>query len=326
VGSLRVLRLAPGPPGALARSSRSWDRPETDEATLLVAVPAHEAIVLGAFQRGSELPTTELPVERRGSGGAAVRVGPGTVWIQLALPRPEALVPCTPDKLLNRYVRPLLRALTRVSSVPASYFGRDWISAAHRPVALVAFAHEASSGRCLFEAVVAVEAPFALASRASFLGKRPATLAEVAGRALDPVAVAAAIADAYVALASESRELDVAASTPAEPENDGAIPLGLLEPAWTATRDEAMGTIAAGLDANGRLRLGGELMASRDAVLLLEDRVATLSADASEEDIGRTVDEALTMNGAVVFGVRSLTSIRDVIVEARRARAGGSAH
>jgi hypothetical protein len=235
-------------------------------------------------------------------------VGPGTVWIQLSLARTDALVACTADKLLNRYVRPLLRALTRASGVPASYFGRDWVSAAHRPVALVAFAHEASTGSGLFEAIVAVRTPFAPSDRPSFLGKAPATLEELAGRALDAEAVAATILGAYRDLASDVRAVPAAEIAPATAVGS--------EPAWRATRDEAIGSIAAGRDASGRLRVGGELMASYDAIARLEDLVMALPPNATPDEIGRAVDEALTTAGAITFGVGSLASIRDAIVDA----------
>jgi hypothetical protein len=237
-------------------------------------------------------------------------VGPGVVWLQLALDRTDALVDATADKLINRHVRPLLRALTRASSVPASYFGRDWISAAHRPIALVSFAHDGTSGAALFEAIVGVSAPFSLAQRPSFLGKRPATLEEVSERSVAPAAVVDAIVEAYRALASETRDGQAEPVEPLAAAPDSAP--------WSAHREEAIGTIAAGRDASGRLRLGGELMASRDAVARLEALVAALPPGASADQVGDAVDRALTTGGAVVFGVRSLASIRDAIVDALR--------
>lgn len=316
MGSLVVLRMAPAPAEVLAARSCAWNEIEGRDAELVAAAPSSGAVVLGAFQRATELGTmpatsTELPVVRRGSGGAAARVGPGCVWVQLALVRPDALVSCTADKLLNRYVRPLRRALTRVTGHPANYFGRDWISAAHRPVALVGFAHDASSGRCLFEAILAVSAPFALSARPSFLGKEPATLEEIAGRSIEDAMVMEAVASSYRELASESREV----APPALASMHRAV--ATLEPAWLAMRQEAIGTVASGPDAEGRLRVGGELMVSRDALARLEELVAALPVDASPEDVGRVVDDALTPRGAVTFGVRSLASVRDVIVEAR---------
>lgn len=311
MGSLAIERCA-APARTLAERSRTWRAGERASATLLLGAPADEAVVLGAYQRASELgPLLGGPlVVRRGSGGGAARVGEGSVWLELALARSDALVACTPDKLLNRYVRPLLRALTKVTGAPASYFGRDWISAARRPVALVAFAHEARTGAALFEAIVAVSTPLDVSERPSFLGKRPATLDEIAGRSLERERVADAIADAFSALAATTIALAAPPSAPVVSEDLDA------EPAWAATREEAIGLVAAGRDASGRLRVGGELMASSDAIARLEELADALPAGASEADVGRVVDEALAQGGAVTFGVRSLTSIRDVIVGA----------
>ncbi|MBX3216226.1 MAG: hypothetical protein KF850_29575 [Labilithrix sp.] len=337
MGSLAIERVDASA-SELAARSRAWDADRGEDARLTIGSPSDEAIVLGAFQRASELEgqrvgaagvDAPLAVLRRGSGGAAARVGPGCVWLQLSLARPDALVACTADKLLNRYVRPLLRALTRAASVPASWFGRDWISAAHRPVALVALAHDAAANRALFEAIVAVSAPFACGDRPSFLGKAPATLDELAGRAVDPARVAELAVEAYAATATSIVEVGAAGlaprGAPASIVEVGAAglaprgaPAALGAPAWAAIREEAIGLVAAGRDAAGRIRVGGELMASRDAIARLEDLIAALPPDASEEQVGRAVDEALTTHGAVTFGVRAFASLRDVIVAALR--------
>jgi hypothetical protein len=310
VAALAILRL--DQVGALVHCSSAWaERTEPEEARLVLGAPSTEVALLGAFQRSSDAPldAPARPIVRRGSGGGVALAGPGTVWMQLAMTRSNALVAdCTADKLLNRMVRPLLRALTRVSSVPANYFGRDWVSAGHRPIAIVAFAHEAASGACLVEAVVGVNAPFVPSARASFRDKAPSTLAAVAGKAsLDAQRVMEAIGTAYRDLAAETREL-----APFD------VPLETVpsEPAWRAFREEAIGTVAAGADASGRLRVGGELMASRDAIARLEELVAALPAGASPDEVGHVVDEALAAHGAITFGVRSLASLRDVIVVA----------
>lgn len=312
MGSIAITRMYEATARDVAAASLAWDRPADADASLVVAVPRDDAIVLGAFQRRGDVVSSGA-VLRRGSGGPAATVGPGTVWVQLGLARSDALVPCTADKILNRYVRPLLRASTRSASVQASYFGRDWISAAGRPVALVAFAHDASTGRAMFEAIVAVRAPFWSAPRGSFLGKPPATLEELTGRALDPRLVSEAIVDAYAAIASE------APARGAPPGHAEVPPYADVEddPPWAAVREEAIGAVAAGPDRAGRLRVGGELMASRDAVSRLEDRVAELPTDADLDELGGAVDDALSTRGAVIFGVRSLRSIRDVVAAAR---------
>ncbi|HVJ91008.1 MAG TPA: hypothetical protein VM580_14490 [Labilithrix sp.] len=259
-----ALRRVHGPAATLAALSRAWAGVPAADATLTVGVPSDEAVVLGAFQRESELSASEAraPVVRRGSGGGWAWVGPGSVWLQLALARADALVSCTPDKLLNRYVRPLLRAATGLLSVPVSYFGRDWVSAAQRPVALVAFAHDSGTNQALFEAIVAVRTPFASAGRPSFLGKTPATLEELAGRSLDPESVATRFVDGYRSLAASV--LDAGTTFPVGEE---VAPSAV---AWEAVREEAIGLIGAGRDESGRLRVGGELMASQDAILRLE--------------------------------------------------------
>lgn len=301
---LDCCRLRGASPAEIAHLSTSWSS-IPHAAELVIATPSDEAILLGAFQRSSEIDPfyASLPMYRRGSGGAAARIGPGTIWIRLALSRPDALVDATAPKLLNRYVRPLLRALTK-SGAHAHYFDRDWISVAHRPVGLVGFAHDMRSGRASFEAIIAVTTPFAPSARASFLEKEPATIAELKSRS-DVEHIADAIEEAYCSLALATT-ITSPARTPA--------PRVLSNRPWTATLEEALGTIAAGRDENGVLRLGGELMASRDAVERLENRLASAPA----VDVGEAVDEAFAPP-AVIFGVRSLVSIRDVVLSARDA-------
>lgn len=131
-----------------AYSRASLDRPLGEAAELWVAVAVDEALVIGAFQRGAGMPSRS-PLVRRGSGGPDVQVGEGTVHVALSLPYPGALTPCPESRVVNRYVRPLLRALTKMGST-ASFFGRDWVSVRHSPAAWVGFAHDATSRRTLF--------------------------------------------------------------------------------------------------------------------------------------------------------------------------------
>lgn len=284
-----------------ALSCSALDRPLLHPAELLVAVPGDEALALGAHQRACESPS-ELARVRRGSGGAEARVGPGSVWLQLALAGPSALIPCPPERLVNRYVRPLLRALTKVG-VLAHYFERDWVSGQKRPVASIAFGHDATSGRALVEAIVAVTTPFAVRERASTMGKSPATLAEL-GCSSDAPTVARAIVASYeAAYGASPGELSTSAIDVA--------PV-LDEPAWTATTTEAIGLIGAGRDREGRLRLGGELMVSRDALARLEGALAT-----PPDDLGALLDATLAAPGVALFGVRSLRSLLDVLARAQ---------
>jgi hypothetical protein len=304
--SLGIFRAGERSGRQLALHSRAaLDRPLGHPGELWVAVATDEAIVLGAFQRGGLMPT-DAPLERRGSGGPEIRIGPGTVHVALALTHPGALTACDEKRIVNRSVRPLLRALTKTGSL-AHFFGRDWVSVRHRPAAWVGFAHDAQTRRTLFEAFLAVKTPFHLAPRASFLGKVPGTLESIAGTAIEPGRLVDAIVAAYVAA------WDLEASEIAIPEPLDEVEDLRADPPWSATCEEAIGTLGAGPDARGVLRIGGDLLVSRDALARLEARVAETPDDA----LGRVIDETLFAPGVALDGVRSLGSLRDVIARGR---------
>ena len=90
------------------------------------------------------------------------------------------------------------------------------------------------------------------------------------------------------------------------------------DPPWLAEAEEAIGTVGAGPDARGVFRVGGDFLASRDAIARLELAAAT----ALEVDLGAVVDAALGAPGVALDGVRSLATIRDVIAAARFRRDG----
>ncbi|HEX4512105.1 MAG TPA: hypothetical protein VH054_01170, partial [Polyangiaceae bacterium] len=231
------------------------------------------AILIGAFQRPCDAPSVSV---QRGTGGAAVRVGPGTLHVMVAAPTFDE----DESVILNRMTRPLLRALR------ARYFGRDWIDVDHHPIAHVGFAHERATRRTVFEAFVAVRTPFALGDRPSYLGKIPATLEELRGK-IDDDALVQSILDAY---GYERRQTT----------SVSAIASASVKASWATCVDEAIGRVCAGPDDEGRFRIGGELMASFDAVRDFEDRVAR------HEDAEEAADAAFTAPHTALFGVRSL--------------------
>lgn len=288
------------------------DRPLEGDAELSVIEVTTPATVLGAFQRHHGVPM-DLPLTRRVSGGPAVRVGVGTLHVVLALEHPAALVPGDARRIVNRSVRPLLRALTRGGAL-AHYFGRDCVSVSHQPVAEVGFAHDSRSGRSVFEAFVAVRYPFALGPRPSFQGRAPGTLESVTGRAFDLAALATSIAEAYAVASGRAlspRALEAQGVSDDERWED---------PPWVASVEEAIGVVAAGPDARGVLRLGGDLMASRDALDRLATAVDALPADAALAAIGGLVDQELGAPQVALDGVRDLASVRDVLALAKAAR------
>ena len=297
-------------------SRAALDRPLALPGELWTAVARDDGLLLGAFQRGSSGPDARW---RRGSGGPAVRLGPGTVHVALALAHPGALTACDEKRIVNRSVRPLLRALTRVGAT-AHFFGRDWVSVLHRPAAWVGFAHDATTGRTLFEAFVAVRAPFHVADRPSFMGKPPGTLEAIVGKSIEPQRIVDAIVEAYVAAWAV---LPVETAPPEAPDRQHADdratggPESADEPPWAANVEEAIGTLGAGPDARGVFRVGGDLLVSRDALARLEAR----SPQVPDAALGALVDELLAAPGVALDGVRSLTSIRDVIALGRAAKA-----
>ena len=314
---LGVIRAGEQPAEAIAgHSLAALDRPLAPSiaAELWVAIASTGALLLGAFQRDAGLPDVELPLLRRGSGGPEVRIGPGTVHVALALSHPGALVPCDEKRIVNRSVRPLLRGLTKTGSL-AHFFGRDWISVGNRPVGWVGFAHDSTSRRTVFEAFIAVQTPFALDQRPSFLGKSPATLDTLAGGIVSARRIADAIVESYVAASGgEAADLPGPAGAHgphgAKEGNEDAR----ADPPWTATRVEAIGSVGAGRDARGNFRVGGDLLVSRDALARLETRIDVTS----DPEIGALVDETLGAPGVAIDGIRSLKSVRDVILDARR--------
>ena len=230
-----------------------------------------------------------------------MRVAPGSLHVLLALASPSALVACDEKRIVNRYARPVLRALTRTGHL-AHYFGRDWVSVAGHPVAWVGFGHDSATRRTVLEAVVAIGAPYVVQPRESTLGKEAAVVE------VEPARLALAIIEAYAAAYGSDGEI-VELGEPAAAPDDAPGD----DPPWTATRTEVIGTIGAGRDARGVLRVGGDLLVSRDALARLEGAVAVAGVD-----VGRAVDETLAAPGVALDGVRSLASVRDCVVEALR--------
>jgi len=293
---------------SVLREADALDRDLAFDAELDVSEIATTAHVLGALQRGEDAPQGALV--RRVSGGALVRVGPGTLHVLLALRTPSALVPCDARSLNNRYVRPLLRALTK-SGAPAHYFGRDWVSVGHRPAGAVGFAHDAGTGRAAFEAFVPVRTSFS-DPRPSFLGKEPGTLEGISGRAFDTKTLTELIADAYGALAVGASRVLSPRAVVTTPETAEAL---RGEPRWAARVDEVIGPVCAGRDSAGVLRLGGDFMASRDAVARVEAEVAALGDGATSEAVGAIVDLAFAPPAAIE-GVKDLGSLRRALLAA----------
>lgn len=291
-----------------AHSRRALDMPLEGPAQLVVTEVRGSAHLVGAFEPWTGEGSDGIPAFRRGTGGATVTLHPGDVYVGLALREPGALVACDAPRLLNRYVRPLLRALSTFGT-KASYFGRDWVSAGKRPVAAVAFGYDEVTGRSLVEAFVGVEAPFADRPWPSFGGADAASLVELRGAPCEPGQALRAVAAAY----EKDYALDCAKAV------HGVAELLAPEPSYLASVEEAMGPVGVRF-VDGRLHTAGIFMSSRDAVRRLDASLATLRRDASPDLVSGVVDAAFGPPESALFGVRTLHSFRDAIVAAARAR------
>ncbi len=283
---------------AIANASRdALTRALSCEMEIEIGLARDERVLLGAFQRAGDVEEgARKNAIVRGTPGGAVFVGIGSLQVLVGIAKLE----CDESQILNRHVRPILRALG------GNYFGRDWISilsgGAQHPVAHVGFAHERATGRTVVEAFIGVRTPFAASlERASYRGKKIVTLEEARGKKIDNDDLASAIADAFgehVAFEGTSREEVV--------EN--------ADPPWSARIDEAIGPVCAGRDAKGRMRVGGEFMASLDAVRDLEARI-----ESGQEPRG-AVNDAFGAPHTALFGVRTLESFARAWTAAMRPR------
>ncbi|MGH2899134.1 MAG: hypothetical protein ACRDMZ_10715, partial [Solirubrobacteraceae bacterium] len=279
----RVIRLAGASPeqelAALASLSQ-----RTGTSALLIAELRGAGATVGRFQaRGSSHAKSE---HRRFTGGRSTRAGDGIVSLSALAPGPQAWLDepgvLSGPRLLNRWVRGLLGGLAKLG-VPASYPGRDFALANGRRIAYVSLSRE-SSGVAIFQAVLALEAPYTTAEREPQwpglpTAPEPTTLARERGGAPDFAAIAAALAAGFAE--RMSLELDdaplsadeahaLAAAVP--PALDDPSLVGLVRGAPVAT---PIGELTAHVALDGerrlaRVRLRGDWIAAPSDVEALE--------------------------------------------------------
>lgn len=285
-------------PARVAYLSSFLATPAAPPIAVATATLSATAILRGAFEASTG------PAYRRASGGRSVVLGPGCVYVALALPTPAAVGPdVNGSNLLNRLLRPLLRALTGEGAL-AHYFGRDWIAVQKRPAGTVAFAHERGTGRTVVEAFLGVSQSVALApAHPSYLGKVPDTIERLSGKPMQSADVAARIAHAYA----------VAYHFEWTPHEWPAAEAPLLgdDPPWQATAEEPIGLVGARRDAAGALHLGGELMISHD---VLAGLTTWLGSATSEADLDEALAACLTGNEVALFGLRDLSAIKRLVL------------
>ena len=299
----------------------------------MLAPLAGDALLLGRFQRARTTIDLDkareqgLPVLRRLGGGRAIRVGRGILGVLLGVPDLGSLLPkpIGPDKVLNRYVRGLCAGIT-TTGVAAHYFGRDFVSADHRQLAVLS-QDGSPAGAAVLEAFVAfdrsLEVPSDLARFRPHTDPRAGGPAHVALCELAPqvtvAGVASAIASGYARVHKcelideelpfsedgalepaplvAEQESSLVASGPHE------VPIGFLEALVRVDRDRI---------AEARLR--GDFIAPAFAVSALETSLAGCPLDATA--VGLRVDAAFRARGATILGVTSLRVFADAVLAA----------
>lgn len=130
----------------------------TGHCVLAVAPARGDVVSLGRFhQRPAGDEARGVALARRTSGGRACAFGDGFLRLVLAQPHRSALVgddPATlaPEQVLNRAVRGPMAALERLG-IPVHYPGRDLLTVAGRPLAVLGLAVE-DDGATLVDVVL----------------------------------------------------------------------------------------------------------------------------------------------------------------------------
>lgn len=309
---------------------------------LVIAEFATPALLLGRHQRAES--AVNLPAARaqgvaplrRAGGGRTLLAGDGTVGLFLHTPpgAPLTAAPFPPDRTTNRYVRGLLAALRRLGARQAAWFGRDFVSAGGRQLAVVS-QEGTPGGAVALEAFLSVSRPlepppeWLRARRHSDPragGPAAVSLAELAARTPTFDEVAAALMAGWggpdgpvpVPVDGALPEVEL---PPAEEDETGLstsglveIPIGFLE---------ALSAVAAGRLVGPRLR--GDFIAPAAAVVALEAALDGAPLDATE--VGRRVNEVFHEPGAFLQGVTELGTVAQAILAAGRlaARSTGAA-
>ena len=328
-----------------ASLARRMAQPDAPAAVLYGAALDGDAIALGRMQRGMDALSEDARAPgahallRRYTGGPAANASSGIVYCALVLRHASALMECPPDRVLNRNVRGFLSGLGKSGAhgAQAHYFGREWLSVDRRPAALLGWTRS-SDGAVLLEALIAREAPFALAplldgyperAEPPFLGKEPITLAEAWQVPPEPEALIQGIAEGH---ATRFEGLEIERSSLSDEEREAAR---ALEPelvvdldaeaadglAWSRPREIPIGFVSAAVAIGeagtvADVRIAGDFYTDEDAVSSLRDALVGELPDAArfQAAINTTWDGARR----VIEGVKSLQPILDSLIEAAK--------
>lgn len=314
---------------ALARGASLLERVSQEQPVALYAATlTGDALCLGRYQNERQVLgplEVSTPWLRRSSGGAAIRAGAGVAYLALALHERSSLLQCPPGRLLNRNVRGVLTGL-RGAGLSINYFGRDFLSLGAEPVSYVAW-DAREGGQVLLEFFIACSGAWFVPESAqaypprvepALRGRAPTTIAAHRPE-LDASALFRAIA------AGHARGFDVLWSDAPLPQLDAQHSAATRERiahdglCWSSPREEAIGFVSAGvaLDHAGNfasVRVAGDFFAHRACLATLEKQLC--GARPHVQTVGEAVDAVFARSGYDVEGIRSLSVIRDTILEA----------
>jgi hypothetical protein len=276
---------------------------ERDQLPWITAsVVSGPAVVLGAAQRAGRVVDLQacaaagVSLLRRSTAGTAVYIGRRAIVWTLALPHVASIVEdATPRTLLNRNVRGFLKGLSR-RGVLAHYFGREWVSANRRPVAVLGF-EATPSGATVIEYIAGVDAPPSLPpslcteeerSIDRWLGKVPVSLGEIFDD--EPLAIAQRVMDAMTKQATSCVDAPAVEANSAKQitRDDDPIPPGFLP---CPARRAPIGWIDTGvMRSTGRRWIGGDVIVPAYVLRAISEGIT---------DVGNTPIEGASMNDLV---------------------------
>jgi hypothetical protein len=302
-----------------------YDRGSTSEAPSITIVRiADGSLRIGAFEPTPELGAANGNARRRMTGGGTTSLHDALI-LTVQVSSIAQVFPCQPPQFLNRYVRPVLRALTSCG-VHAAYFGRDWIAArdpasgTHHPVALLAAAHDCASGRACIECFIGLKEPVIPrfdSERPSFQGKTPRSCFDVTHQAQE--GFAARLEDA---LANQWHQCGVSvlrdqhSMSLVEGPCDTSCPVDTPKIAW----QEPIGALSLSWR-DHTVRLQGPFILSDDVHARLEQAGTEYVLAFAQEDETRAQERVARLrhrfeqavSGSVHLGVKSWSAVADVV-------------
>lgn len=311
-----------------------------EDLVLVCGAPVDSAYVLGRWQRGRDalVDPHRAHALRRRTGGPTFRLGPGTLYVGLAMKHASVLMETPPTRILNRTVRPLLAAL-RAGGLPAHYFGRDFVSVDKRPAGALGWART-PDGRVLFEVALSVRESFApprahmpdeiweARGAAPLMGKEPLVLDSLRPE-LTELSLAEHVIRAYESALGQMLARGDALAVPpdeealAAPEEDSRGDEALLV-RWSAPRGIPIGVARAGaaLDARGHLSfvsLAGDFYQDDDA----PERLASLllGGPAQSARVRDAINQTYARGAACIEGTSSLQPLLEALLEASEPQA-----